>query len=191
MAAQKPKSGRAQVAVIALVFFGPLILATWMYNTGRFAPEGSSNSGALLEPLVNLGDALPSSPIVPMADNVWLMVYAKDDAPCGKNCREALYRQRQTRLMLGKEMERVVRVFLHGDSSPDTVFLEGEHPGLKTISDKELGALLDDKRPKDLVPGGIYLIDPLANLVMYFPPDLDPRDMVEDLKHLLKLSRIG
>jgi hypothetical protein len=71
------------------------------------------------------------------------------------------------------------------------VFLEGEHPGLKTISDKGLEELLDKKRPQDQVPGGIYLVDPLANLVMYFPPDLEPRDIVDDIKHLLRLSRIG
>jgi hypothetical protein len=41
------------------------------------------------------------------------------------------------------------------------------------------------------MPGGIYLIDPLANLVMYFPPDLGPRELVDDVKHLLRLSRIG
>jgi hypothetical protein len=34
-------------------------------------------------------------------------------------------------------------------------------------------------------------VDPLGNLVMYFPPDLDLRDMVEDIQHLLDLSRIG
>jgi hypothetical protein len=27
--------------------------------------------------------------------------------------------------------------------------------------------------------------------VMYFRPDLDPADMVDDIKHLLRLSRIG
>jgi hypothetical protein len=41
------------------------------------------------------------------------------------------------------------------------------------------------------MPGGVYLIDPLGNLVMYFPPDLDPKDAVRDIKHLLKLSNIG
>jgi hypothetical protein len=59
------------------------------------------------------------------------------------------------------------------------------------MKDKGLRELLEKKRPMDLVSGGIYLFDPLANLVMYFPPDLDPRDMVDDIKHLLKLSRIG
>ena len=34
-------------------------------------------------------------------------------------------------------------------------------------------------------------MDPLGNLVMYFEPETDPRDMVEDIKRLLKLSRIG
>ena len=183
-------SPRTKLALIALVFFGPLMLAVWMYSSGNLNPEGSSNHGALLTPVVNVRDKLPGSEIVQLADGKWLMLYAAA-GECPETCREALYRQRQTRLMLGREMERVVRVFLHGDSPLDTVFLEGEHPGLKTINDKALGDLLEEKRPQDLVPGGIYLFDPLANLVMYFPPDLEPRDMVDDMKHLLKLSRIG
>lgn len=183
-------SPKTRLALIALIFFGPLLLATWMYRSGSLTPEGSSNNGALLTPVVNIGDVLPGSPVISLADGKWLMLYA-GDAACGDKCRDALYRQRQSRLMLGKDMDRVVRVFLHGDSPLDTVFLEGEHPGLKTINDKALGNLLEEKRPQDLMPGGIYLFDPLANLVMYFPPDLEPRDMVDDIKHLLKLSRIG
>jgi hypothetical protein len=51
--------------------------------------------------------------------------------------------------------------------------------------------LLDRKRPEGLAPGGYFLIDPLGNLVMYFSPDTDPSAMVEDIKRLLKQSRIG
>jgi len=93
--------------------------------------------------------------------------------------------------MLGKEMDRVRRVFLHGDSLPDTVFLTEEHPGLITIEDSSLSGLLNNKRPAELPAGGYFLIDPLGNLVMYFQPDLDPAKMVDDIKHLLRLSRIG
>ena len=183
-------TAKTKLALIALIFFGPLMLATWMYSSGHLTPEGSSNHGALLTPVVNVADELPGSAVVPLADGKWLMLYA-DAGECVAACRDALHRQRQTRLMLGREMDRVGRVFLHGDSPLDTVFLEGEHQGLETINDKALEELLEEKRPQDLAPGGIYLFDPLANLVMYFPPDLEPRDMVDDIKHLLKLSRIG
>ncbi|MGI9204997.1 MAG: hypothetical protein ACR2Q3_13365, partial [Woeseiaceae bacterium] len=63
--------------------------------------------------------------------------------------------------------------------------------GLITISDKGLAELLSARRPRDVPDGGIYLIDPLDNLIMYFSPAIEPGDMVDDLKHLLELSRIG
>jgi hypothetical protein len=37
----------------------------------------------------------------------------------------------------------------------------------------------------------IYLIDPLGNLMMRFPPDPDPRKMYKDISKLLKASAIG
>ena len=36
-----------------------------------------------------------------------------------------------------------------------------------------------------------YIIDPLGNLMMYYPPDADARGMLLDLKKLLKFSKIG
>ena len=185
------KSGRLQLVLIALAFLGPLLIAAWLYFAGGIlAPEGRSNHGALLEPIVNLGDAVPGSAVAPLHENSWLLLYVNNLA-CDDPCQEALYTQRQSRLMLGKEMDRLTRVFLHGDTPPDTVFLAAEHAGLITIEDSSLLGLLNNKRPVDLPAGGYYLIDPLGNLVMYFRPDIDPADMVSDIKRLLKLSRIG
>jgi len=180
------KRGRLQLIIIALVFIGPLALATWMYRTGAFTPAVTSNNGVLIIPVVNIVD----SPLTDIAGGKWTLVYSNDGV-CEEICREALHRLRQTRLMTGSEMDRIVRAFLHGDSSPDKVLIQGEHPGLQTIKNRALGNLLEENRPRNALPGGIYLLDPLANLVMYFPPDLEPRDMVGDIKHLLKLSRIG
>lgn len=188
---EQRRGGRAQLLMIMIVFAGPLAVATWMYYSEAFLPSGAAtNHASLLEPIINLGDELPVSSVHAAAPDQWLMLYATNGT-CAAQCEEALYRLRQSRLMLGNDTNRVARVFLHGDSAPDTVFLEQQHAGLITMTDKALSTLLEGKRPEALQAGGIFLIDPLGNLVMYFPPDLNPKEMVEDLEHLLNLSRIG
>ena len=186
----KKSSGKMQLALVALAFGAPLLLATWMYKSDHLQPDSGSNYGTILQPIVNLTDLLPSSPVVPLTEHQWLMLYVNTSS-CDQGCLEALYRLRQSRLMLANEMSRVTRVFLHGESTPDRVFLKEQHAGLITITDKDLVKLLAGKQPAEHRPGGIYLIDPLGNLVMYFSPELPPGEMVEDIKHLLKLSRIG
>jgi len=182
--------GRSQLLLVAAVFIGPLLVAAWLYYGSSLRPAGGSNAGALLEPIVNVADEVPDSTLPARTEGQWVLLYA-DAGPCEQACRDALYRSRQSRLMLGKEMDRVLRVFLHGESLPDTVVAEVRQDGLITLSDKGLAALLERKRPGSLASGGLYLLDPLGNLVMYFPPDLDPKEMVGDIKHLLRLSHIG
>jgi len=182
-------SGRVQFLIIAAVFFGPLLFASWLYYQGdALQPDSRANHGALLEPIVSLQDAVPESPI--HAHRLWLLVYANDQV-CDEGCLAGLYTIRQSRLMLGKEMDRLARVFLHGDLPPDTLLLADEHKGLIALQDPALRAVLDNKKPDTLEAGGYYLIDPHGNLVLYFSPDINPRDMVDDIKRLLKLSRIG
>lgn len=185
------RSARIQLLLLALVFFGPLLVAAWLYFNGYFTDSGGrTNHGYLLEPFVSLGDALPDSPLREHNAGHWLLIYATAQE-CGEDCRTALYTTRQSRTMLGKEMDRVTRVFLHGPTAPDTVFLAAEHSGLVSFEDPSLAGLLENKKPADVPAGGYYLVDPLGNLVLYFPPDVDPGDMVDDIKHLLRLSRIG
>jgi hypothetical protein len=188
--AGRQKSARPQLLLIALVFFGPLLVAAWMYYGGHFGTVGSSNHGALLEPISNLADALPESEVLQKGHGSWLVLY-NDASDCADSCRDALYTMRQGRQMLGKEQSRLLRVFLHGDTPPDTVFIANEHQGLITTQEANLSSLLTNKKPKELPGGGFYLVDPLGNLVMYFRPDMNPSEMVDDIKRLLRLSRIG
>ncbi|MGB5690693.1 MAG: hypothetical protein WBM45_15590 [Woeseiaceae bacterium] len=191
MTTQKTGKGRIQFLLVAAVFLGPLALAAWLYFAGQdLTPTGRTNHGALLQPITNLKDAVPESPLYAHNDGHWVLLYA-NTAECGEACASALITLRQSRLMLGKEMDRLVRVFLRADTAPDTVLLADEHKGLVAINDSTLKELLDKKKPEDLDAGGYYLVDPLGNLVMYFRPDIDPSAMVEDIKHLLELSRIG
>jgi hypothetical protein len=38
---------------------------------------------------------------------------------------------------------------------------------------------------------GIYLVDPLGNIVLRYPKDADPTRMKKDITRLLSVSRIG
>lgn len=182
---------RLKLALVALLFLGPLALAAWLYYAGdSLQPSQRTNHGTILDPIVNLRDASSSPEWRAASRDHWVLVYSNDDV-CGNTCRDALYTMRQERLMLGKDMGRLNRVFLHGESPPDTVFLADEHQGLVAIHDKALSRRLAERRPSELASGGFFLVDPLGNLVMYFPPDIVPGDMVDDIEHLLELSRIG
>ncbi len=186
---------RRQIILVSVLFLGPLLVAALMYY-GDFAwlPAGRTNNGHLLTPIENMYDegGQNSKAVLRNGENEgrWLLIYL-NTAECDDACRDALYRLRQSRLMLGNEMARVRRVFLHGASAPDTLFLDQEHRGLVTINDQDLGDFLRAKQPQELPPGGLFLVDPLGNLVMYFSAEVAPGDMVEDIKHLLDLSQIG
>ncbi len=189
------RSGRLRLGLLAALFLGPLMAAAWLYYSGgSLAPAGRTNSGALLEPIVNVGEALPTASLSALSggetDGRWSLVYLNNGV-CAEDCEAALYKMRQSRKMLGRDMTRLARLFLHGESAPDKVLLDTEHDGLVTIRNSGLEQILDRLRPADLAPGGLFLIDPLGNLVMYFPGELEPAEMVADIEHLLDLSRIG
>ena len=190
MTEPKTTRGRLVFLLLAAVFLGPLALAAWMYHAGQLQPEGRTNHGVLLEPIVSLPDAVADSPLHTAGDGHWILLYA-NDAACNEACRDSLYTLRQSRLMLGRDMDRLVRVFLPGETPPDTLFLAEEHEGLVALQDSALQVLLNNKKPTEVPAGGYFLVDPLGNLVMYFEPGIDPSAMVEDIEHLLELSRIG
>ena len=193
MTTEKPtnSSTKFQLFLIFTLFAVPLALAAIMYyGGGLVAPRNTTNYGELLQPIVNLRNALPHSPLHSAAGRHWALIYANAGA-CDSACADDLVRLRQIRRMLGHEMDRVARVFLHGESAPDKVLLQEQHAGIITITDNALAELLEGKIPDDIYPGGLYLVDPLANLVLYFPRELNPRDVVADIEHLLELSRIG
>ena len=48
----------------------------WLYYGGYFAGSPGTNHGALLEPIINLGDELPRSDLHAYNEGRWLLLYA-------------------------------------------------------------------------------------------------------------------
>jgi hypothetical protein len=182
---QKGSRSRTQIWILVGVFFAPLALAFLLYyGSGGWRPPGSTNRGELISPARPL-------PNVETWRGKWTLVYI-GDGRCDGGCRSALTLMRQTRLALNKDMTRVQRVFLATANCCDQAYLDAEHPGLTVArADNDAGATLLASFPDPTgAEGSIYVVDPLGNLMMRHSP-APTKDLLEDLRKLLKLSHIG
>ena len=196
MEANKPKAqGRWKLFAIILVCASPLIASYLTYYVIK--PEGRTNYGALIDPrqhpMPPLGattlDGKPAD--LDTYKGKWIMLQA-DSGDCAEACRTKLFQQRQLRLIQGKEMDRVERVWLVTDDRPiDTVLLR-EYDGTRVL--RADPAKLRQWLPVEqgaAVTDHVYMIDPLGNLMMRFPKKPDPNKMKKDVSKLLRASSIG
>jgi hypothetical protein len=179
--------GRRTILLIAAACLAPVIASYAVYY---FYPRSAQ---------VNYGKLLPTAPAPPIRGSQddgtpfrledlrgrWALV-AANAAGCDAGCERMLYATRQAHTMQGKERERVVRVWLDAGGPAPTPQLRSEHPGLLVahVAQDALAAL----------PGahpGIWLIDPLGNLVLAYPADPDIKGLAKDLARVLRASGIG
>jgi cytochrome oxidase Cu insertion factor (SCO1/SenC/PrrC family) len=81
-----------------------------------------------------------------------------------------------THILLNREAKRVRRAFSNNSGN----FIPENQPDLKLVN-----------TANQSVPEGIYIIDPNGNLVFRYAIVTNPKDILQDLKRLLKVSQIG
>jgi hypothetical protein len=188
------RAGRRTLLLLAVVFLGPMAVAMALYYTGfRWRPEGTTEHGLLYQPARPLPELR-----LPVADSgdadvalrgKWTLLYIGPGA-CAAECREALVTMRQVRRALGRDLDRVERVYLVTGGEADTGFLSAEHPGIRVVADvaaaTEIGRIAGE-----VLAGDIFLADPLGNLVMRYPAGSTMKGIHADLQRLLRVSTIG
>lgn len=185
MSAATPSNahGRRMFVLMALLFFGPLLLATGLYYGTNWRPKRLTNHGELIQP--------PRELAAPLFQGKWSLVYV-GRGDCQESCRKTLYYMRQTHLGLGRLYTRAQRVFLATAPCCDRTYLMEEYPGLITVDATEPGiAALLPAFPAGRRPTGIFIVDPHGNLMMRYDSTDRPEGLLDDLKHLLNLSSIG
>jgi cytochrome oxidase Cu insertion factor (SCO1/SenC/PrrC family) len=197
-------SSRQALVLLGLLFMTPAFVAWVMHNTGEqgWRPEGTTNRGILVHPARPL--TLPADmrvadvPVNDYLQGRWTLLYI-GDSDCDEVCNNNLYKMRQINIAQNENMKRVQRLYLARDEELSGVLgelLEKEYPkmaaGLLSATQAEQIApdFLIDGVPMEGAER-VYIIDPLGNLMMYYPPDADPSGMLKDLKKLLKYSKIG
>jgi hypothetical protein len=198
--ANRGKNSRRTMLLLAAVFAAPILLAVvWWANIDQWRPAHTTNHGDLVTPPkpihgVAVPLALGSGALSPdFFHGHWTLVYI-GPSDCGADCRSALYATRQIRIAVGRDIERVQRLYIVDGKPEHPDQLRSAHPDL-TVVDGSTQAGQQLHRQFDASgsakPGKIYLVDPLGNLMMTYPSQADPEGMLADLKQLLRLSRIG
>lgn len=193
-AGARTRTGRWKMLAVLLVCAAPVIASYLTYYVIR--PEGRRNFGELVEPQRALPDLVATTrdgmPVnLRTLKDQWLLVSVAGGA-CDPQCANNLYLQRQLREGLGKEKDRLDWVWLVSDAAP---LAESLQPALKEATVLRLSG---DKLSQWLQPQSgqalqdhLYLVDPLGNWMMRFPPNLDAQSAVKvrrDLERLLRAS---
>ena len=162
--------------------------------------SSTTNNGQLLDPIYTLQafeqrtrDGKPFSG--KDLEKVWTFVHLVD-GECDEVCSRLLYNTRQIRIGQGKNIDRVQRVTVIGKAgeTESNAKMWQSHPDMTFVMAAEggLGEQIRRETSKDKFPANsFFLVDPLGNVMMQFPPDLPPKKVGKDLKKLLKLSHIG
>ena len=189
------RRGRQLLLILAAIFLLPVFAAFALYYGGVWRPSGTSNLGELIQParplqVAGLKRADGSPAGGELFTGKWSLIYIGDGA-CDADCRAALVFGRQSRLALNNEMTRVQRVFLATGNCCANEYFAQEQPGLIALdaSAPEAQALLRQFPAEHR--RSLYIVDPLGNLMMRHDASHTSKDLLTDLKKLLKLSHIG
>ncbi|MDG2072843.1 MAG: hypothetical protein P8J55_14200 [Pseudomonadales bacterium] len=179
------RAGRCELLAILGIAILPFVIAgiTFLGFQMDQTPDSTKNQGTLVYPPVQI-EFLRS------AAKQWSLIQVvKED--CAEVCEQTLYLTRQARIALGKDAARVHRATLSRRELSTTFMdlIQNEHRSLLVLVDAEsVERLLKITAEVDNM---VFLIDPLGNIMMYFPPDKVGKPLMEDLRHLLRISRIG
>lgn len=201
MTEQKKKSYAPLWILIAVCAF-PYVLGTIYFNYQDALPEMPTNNyGTLIQPVKEVPETVfnlagGSHKSLSEYRKKWLMFYVIKDE-CKERCIEDLYFMRQVRKAMAKDRYRINRLLVLENQSLMDESLKNqldEHPELTVVTlaeDTKQGFLSTITQDSGNIYEKIMLIDPFGNYMMEFPQKPDPTKVLEDIKRLLSVSRIG
>lgn len=193
---RRVRAGRWRLALLLAACAAPVVASYFAYHVVR--PEGRTNYGTLIQPSRSLGDALalrtPDGAPVAAASlrGQWLLVLVIDGA-CDAACEQRIYLQRQLREMVGRERDRIDRIWLlAGDAPPPPPAMRAaaEATGALTLLRADAAALARWLEPAAgrALSEHLYIVDPMGEWMMRAPADPDPQRVKRDLERLLRAA---
>lgn len=185
-----PKSSsKRTMLILATVFIVPVILAKLALEFNWFN-KAATNRGELISPALDMSVLKASS-----ADSKWRLLYLLP-ADCQASCENAIYSLAQVWTALGKESDRVEALVIATElSDKQQVLSLNEQSTIRLFTSEQQSV---NQVFQDTLTDGIFIVDTLNNVILRYAPQseqeqavLHSRDILQDMKKLLKLSRIG
>lgn len=181
-ASVKNTASKKTLLLMVAVFVVPVILAKLALENDWFT-KAATNKGQLLTPTIDMSEALATS------SPKWRLVYVMP-AKCDAICENALFSINQVWLALGKESDRAeALVLLNENSDKSAITALSEYPNVSTFTfSSDAGLAINS----------VYIVDTQNNAMLFYEIKndrkeavMESRNMLADIRKLLKLSRIG
>jgi cytochrome oxidase Cu insertion factor (SCO1/SenC/PrrC family) len=187
-------SGRKILLILALIFVLPFTVAATLHLL-NLKPSGHSY-GNLIQP--------PKALAIPVLHDVqgkafvasqWLKIWSVvmvDSTGCAAPCEAQVHLLKQVHTSLNKDKHRLQRVLLVPTALKTEALtaLQKQYPDLLILggADAETAKFIESFSVSN---AGVYLVDPLGNLMMSYPEKIEAKGIFSDLKRLLKNSWAG
>lgn len=188
---QRTRVGRWKMLAVLAVCAAPVVASYFTYFVVK--PQGRTNYSELIVPPVDMPAALPittldGAVVAPQSlRGQWLLV-SVGAAACNARCEKNLVLVRQLRETLGREKDRVDKLWLVTDgarplepllAATGVTALQVPHAALAQWLAPAAGQALEDH---------VYLVDPMGLWMMRVPVDPDPSKLKRDVERLLRAS---
>lgn len=197
---------KAPLVWIVLICLAPVILALLAYYVPSLGlrPDGTSAYGTLVTPqrplppkgALNL-TTLEGEPFdLHSLDGKWILVTI-DQGACPESCVKKLFTLRNSHASQGKNVLRLARVWIITDNAPvpDAVFDAYHGTTIVRADPRQVAAYFAPQATAanltQALRDPMWIIDPFGHLMMKFPADADPIEVRDDIRKLLRNSRIG
>jgi hypothetical protein len=213
-----PTGSRMILLLIGGIPVTMVLAATWLWffvargDLDLVGTLGTANRGALVQPPRQLNDhdvrAGSGEPFaMANTESRWAIIIPSPGNRCDATCEQRLYETRQIHLAMGKEFNRLHRVYISDHSAASTeltaqtlsdgkpapgagnfaAFLASEHADLQavTVSAESFASLFPELEADS---GTWYLADPAGWVMMSYNKSVSYKDVISDLKFLLKNS---
>ncbi|MFC3093907.1 hypothetical protein DRW07_10530 [Alteromonas sediminis] len=187
MSDTKTGGSRKTLILLVVVFVLPVILAKLALDNDFFN-RGATNRGELLQPTLNAQSLFGELP------KKWRVVYVVPTT-CDQTCQNAIYSIQQVDLALGKESDRANATLVITPESANVEEWIAKDNRTEVLNTKQENV---NKVFNSAHRNGIFLVDTMNNAMLRYNPHADQqqaimqsRDVLSDLKKMLKLSRIG